>query len=58
MSAGRSRVVPIVLIAVGVVFLLNSLDVIALRDLRHVLAKWWPLIPIGIGVWLLLERRG
>ena len=56
-GASRSRLVPIALIVVGTVALLDSLDVIAFRDIRHLLVRWWPLILIAIGVYLLFERR-
>ncbi|HYF60891.1 MAG TPA: DUF5668 domain-containing protein [Burkholderiaceae bacterium] len=57
MAASRSRLLPIALIAVGAVALLDTLDVITFREVRRVLATWWPLIPIGIGAFLLFERR-
>jgi hypothetical protein len=56
-APSRSKLVPILLIVVGVVALIDRLGLFAFRDLRHLLAQWWPLIPIAIGVYLLLERR-
>ena len=53
----RSTMFPIALIVVGAVALLDTLGLVSFRDVRHLLAAWWPLIPIGIGVFLLLERR-
>ena len=53
----RSTMFPIVLIVVGAVALLDTLGLVSFRDVRQLLSTWWPLIPIGIGVFLLLERR-
>jgi len=57
-GARRSRLFPIALIVVGAVALLDTMGVIDFRDVRRVLATWWPLIPIAIGAYLLYERRG
>lgn len=43
---------PILLIALGVVFLLNNLGVLHLHDLL----KYWPVFLIALGVYLLWER--
>ena len=43
------RVGPIVLILVGILFLLNNLGVLHLRDLFHQMGTWWPAILIAIG---------
>jgi hypothetical protein len=56
-NGSRSTLVPIALIVVGAVALLDSLDLIAFRDVRGLLAKWWPLIPIAVGVFLLIDRK-
>lgn len=47
----------IVLIAIGVIFLLINLDVLPVVQLRALLAQWWPLILILVGVWLLIRPR-
>ncbi len=50
----RSRIGALVLIVVGILFLLSNLGWIPqLGPLFH---KWWPLIPIIIGVLLLVQR--
>ncbi|MEZ5355019.1 MAG: DUF5668 domain-containing protein [Bryobacteraceae bacterium] len=51
---GGSLLVPIVLIGTGVVFLLHNFNVLRIPDM----ARFWPLIPIGIGVFMLYQRLG
>jgi Domain of unknown function (DUF5668) len=46
-----------VLIAVGVIFLLINLGVLPVAQLRALLAQWWPLILIFLGLWLLVRPR-
>ena len=53
----RPRTGAIILILVGAIFLLVNLGVLPVAELRQVLAKWWPLILIGVGVWLLGRPR-
>jgi hypothetical protein len=53
-SGGRHQTGPVVLIVMGVVFLLNQYDLI---DLDRI-ANLWPLGMIGLGVWMLMKRRG
>ncbi len=48
----RFPVAPIVLIAVGILFLLMNFDLIRLRDV----ARYWPVFLIGLGVYLLYAR--
>jgi uncharacterized membrane protein YfcA len=43
---------PVVLIIIGVVLLLEQTGVIA----PHTLSRWWPLLLILVGVWLLVDR--
>jgi hypothetical protein len=43
---------PVILIIVGVVFLLEQNGIIA----PHALSRWWPLLLIVIGAWLLFVR--
>lgn len=47
----------IVLILVGGLFLLVNLGVLPIAELKALLAKWWPLILIVIGVWQLMRPR-
>ena len=44
---------PFILIFIGAVFLLVNLGVLPIAELRQLLAKWWPLILIVIGAWML-----
>jgi hypothetical protein len=53
----RSRTGAFVLILVGTIFLLINLGVLPVAELRVLLAKWWPLILIVIGI-ALLGRPG
>lgn len=43
---------PIVLIAIGVIYLLDTLDLIDFREI----GRYWPVILIVIGVWMLYNR--
>jgi len=53
----RSSFGPIILILIGTVFLLVNLGIMPIAELRALLAKWWPLILILIGVWQLVRPR-
>jgi len=54
----RSRFGAGILILVGAVFLLINLGIVPAAELKALLAKWWPLILIVVGAWLLLRTRG
>jgi hypothetical protein len=56
-APSRSRLLPIALIVIGAIALLDSLGLISFREIRHLAARWWPLILIAVGVYLLYERR-
>ena len=51
----RSRTGAYILIFIGTIFLLINLGVLPVAELRQLLAKWWPLILIVIGAWLLAK---
>ena len=51
----RSRTGAYILIFIGTIFLLVNLGVLPVAELRQLLAKWWPLILIVIGAWLLAK---
>lgn len=54
-GGGRSPFGGLVVVAVGVIFLLNNLDII---DAGSVFRVWfWPLLLIGFGLSQLLRRR-
>ncbi len=50
----RSIVGPIILIALGLLFLLSNLGWIP--HIGQLLVTWWPLILIVVGVSMLIER--
>ena len=43
---------PVLLIVLGVLFLLTTMDVVELRDI----VRWWPLALIGLGIYMLFNR--
>jgi hypothetical protein len=53
----RSRFGAFILILIGVIFLLINLGILPVAELRTLLAKWWPLILIAVGAWLLARPR-
>lgn len=53
----RSRTGAYTLILIGVIFLLVNLGVLPVAELRQLLAQWWPLILIAIGIGLLVRPR-
>ncbi len=53
----HSRFGAIVLILVGGIFLLINLGILPVAEIKTLLAKWWPLILIVIGVWQLARPR-
>ena len=56
-SRGRSLAFPIVLIAIGALFLIINLEIIPGVD-YDALGRFWPLILILVGVWRLAASRG
>jgi TM2 domain-containing membrane protein YozV len=51
-NSSRFPVVPVLLIALGVVFLLNNLEILDF----HKMIRYWPVMMIGLGVYLLYLR--
>lgn len=51
-SSSRFPVAPVLLIALGVIFLLNNLEIFELRRML----RYWPVMMIGLGVYLLYLR--
>jgi TM2 domain-containing membrane protein YozV len=49
---GGFPVGPVLIIAIGAVFLLNTLDIIEL----HQIVRWWPVFLIGLGAYMLYNR--
>jgi len=54
----HSRFGAVVLILVGAMFLLINLGILPVAEFKALLAKWWPLILIVIGVWQFARPRG
>jgi len=53
----HSRFGAIALILVGTIFLLINLGILPVRELKALLAQWWPLILILIGAWMLVRPQ-
>src|ERR1700688_3844294 len=53
----RSLSGPVVLIALGILFLLGTMGVLNWRHLGHWFANYWPLLLIGWGVLKLVEYQ-
>ena len=51
----RSRTGAYILILIGVIFLLVNLGVLPIAEFRQLLAQWWPLILIAVGISLLMR---
>lgn len=51
-DSGRLPVGPVLLIVLGVVFLLDELNILPIRDL----VRFWPVVLIAVGVYLLYSR--
>jgi hypothetical protein len=51
-ESGRFPMVPLLLIALGVLFLLNNLELLRLEQVL----RFWPAGLIALGVWMLYER--
>jgi len=47
---------PLILIVLGLIFLASNLGMVSFGELRQLLATWWPLILIAVGVAGLLRR--
>src|SRR6185503_15778043 len=57
MAERRNLVWPIVLIAVGLLFLAYNLGYLRFSELKDIIGTWWPLILIGLGIAGLLGKR-
>lgn len=51
------RLFPFVIITVGALFLAVNLDVVPASEVKALLATWWPLLPLAVGLSLLGHRR-
>jgi hypothetical protein len=57
-SGGRNVVWPITLIVVGLLFLAYNLGYIQFAQLKDLIATWWPVVLIALGVAGLMQRYG
>ena len=48
---------PVILIVLGTAFLAHNLGLVPFDVLRDLIATWWPLILIAVGVSGLLRRK-
>jgi hypothetical protein len=57
---GRSNSLmgPITLIILGGIFLLFSLNIVEMYQVGRLVGRFWPLVLILLGVWMLVARRG
>jgi len=46
-----------ILILLGAVFLLINLDIAPAEELKRLLAQWWPLLLIAVGVVAIMRPR-
>lgn len=52
------RILPTVLIVLGVTLLLGNLDIVPREAIRHFVHVWWPLLLVGLGGAMLFAPRG
>ena len=48
---------PVILIVLGLLFLAHNLGFVPFRVLRELIATWWPLILIAVGVSGLMQKK-
>lgn len=48
---------PITLIVAGVLFLAYNLGFLRFAQLKEIIATWWPLVLIALGIAGLMQRR-
>lgn len=51
------RLFPLIIVAVGALFLGTNLGIFPASEVRALVTTWWPLVPIVIGLGLLSSRR-
>jgi hypothetical protein len=57
MRTHSSKFGAIVLILIGAIFLLINLGILPVAQLKALLAQWWPVILIVLGLWMLVRPR-
>jgi L-lactate permease len=50
------RLFPLVIIAVGALFLAINMEMVPASEIRSLIATWWPLAPIVLGLAMLGSR--
>jgi hypothetical protein len=53
----RLHIGAVILILLGIVFLLINLDVAPAAEIKRLLARWWPLLLIVVGIAIMLRPR-
>ena len=53
----RLHIGAVILILLGVIFLLINLDIAPAAQLKALLAQWWPLLLIVVGVAAIMRPR-
>jgi hypothetical protein len=56
MNVSRNIVWPVVLLVLGLLFLAHNLGYLGFSQLKAILATWWPLILIALGIAGLIGR--
>lgn len=51
------RLFPLIIVAVGALFLGTNLGFFPASEVRELVMTWWPVVPIVIGLGLLSSRR-
>ncbi len=53
----RLHIGAVILILLGVIFLLINLDIAPVVEVKKLLAQWWPLLLIVVGVAVMMRPR-
>ena len=53
----RWHIGPVILIVIGVIFLLINLDLAPAAEIKKLLAQWWPLLLIAVGIAAIMRPR-
>lgn len=53
----RLHIGAVILVLLGVIFLLINLDIAPALELKKLLAQWWPLLLIVVGVVVMMRPR-
>jgi hypothetical protein len=53
----RLHIGAVILILLGILFLLINLDIAPAVEVKKLLAQWWPLLLIAVGVTVMMRPR-